>query len=263
MSRSPELLALLGLHGRALSQRVLADMYLDPFWAERFGTRGRRHADEDSDFHLKYLARALQHGDPGVLVRYARWLREVLATRGMCTRHLADNFQRLARAIEDLAWPGGEAAVDYLRTAEASLRYADGPECAVQEMANALAVEVEQAHRARHPGGWAHTAAREPGAFREDILNFVSYLADALAMGSPATLAAHTSWLALHLERLGTPRSELDAAIGLMSQSLQARGVSSDVRSYLETALAAPTGATGDPEPPWKPRPPPETRSTP
>lgn len=59
-----ELLERIERDGRALSQGVLDEMYKDPFWTERYGDRGRRHADEDGDFHLRYLSRAPTAGDP-------------------------------------------------------------------------------------------------------------------------------------------------------------------------------------------------------
>lgn len=250
---------LLQRHGPRLSQRVLEEQYRDPFWEERFGARGRHHADEDSDFHLRYLRRALQH-DPGVMLRYARWLREVLASRGMCTHHLADNFLRLAQAIDSMGWPGGDEAARVVRAAEAALVYEEPAARAVQQAAPAVVDEVQRQHRERFPGGWAHDSAR-PRGMREDLLSYVSYLADALAFGSPATLVAHTSWYAGHLERRGTRRSELDAAIELLQGALHRRGIDGAAQSHLEAALAAPTGGS-PPEASWNNTPPPEARST-
>lgn len=246
--------------GHRLSQQVLDEQYRDPFWTERYGARGRRHADEDSDFHLRYLIRALQHGDPGVMVRYARWLREVLASRGMCTRHLAENFRHLAAALESMRWPGGDAAVVMVRQAEAALAYEEAAPRAVQEAAASVAREVERAHRERFPRGWAHADGRED-PLREDLLNFLSYVADSLAFDSPATLVSHTAWFAGHLERSGTPRAELDAAIRFMMEAVERHSLPAAARSHLETALAAPTGAAAL-EVSWKTTPPHETRST-
>ena len=84
---------------RELSQQVLDRMYENPFWMERYGERGRRFANEDSLHHIDYLDQALAAGDAGVFTRYARWLRSVLVSRGMCTEHLAENFRLLAEAI--------------------------------------------------------------------------------------------------------------------------------------------------------------------
>ena len=42
-----------------LTVSVVADMYRNPFWDERFGARGRTRAVEDGGHHLSYLAEAL------------------------------------------------------------------------------------------------------------------------------------------------------------------------------------------------------------
>ena len=184
-----ELLDAIRTRGPALSQQVLAIQYRDPFWTQRFGAKGRRHADEDSGFHLQYLVRALVANDPGILVRYARWLREVLATRGMCTRHLAENFRLLAAAIAAEGWPMAERAIEYLRTAESSLAYESGP-----------ARDVQAAS--------ARVAAAAPAATREELANYLSYIADALALGSPRTLIEHVRWKAAHVRPGAADRPE-------------------------------------------------------
>jgi hypothetical protein len=263
MSDVDDIVGMLQRHGPRLSQRVLNEQYRDPFWHERFGARGRRHADEDSDFHVKYLVRALSHGDAGVMIRYARWLREVLATRGMCTRHLADNFARLCEAIREMRWTGGGAAMEVLHAAEEALRYESGPERAVQDAGDDAVADVVRMHRDRFPRGWGAAGRRPDEALREDIDNYASYLADALAFGSPATLVAHTSWLAAYLDRFSIPREELDAAIDLLAQALHKRGVAEEARSYLESARRAPTGPSPAAEKPWKPSPPRATPSIP
>jgi hypothetical protein len=195
---SEQLVRYLEREGRALSQRVLQEMYRDPFWSERFGDRGRRHADEDSDYHLKYLARALANGEAYVLVRYAVWLREVLATRGMCTRHLDENFRLLAVAIVEQPWPAREQAVALLTVAREALLHEGGEARRLQERIDPLAREVVAAFRERRPHGWKRDA-RGRGALEDDAANYLSYVADALAMGSPDTLVEHTRWLAAHV----------------------------------------------------------------
>jgi len=203
---SERLVQYLEREGRALSQRVLQDMYRDPFWSERFGDRGRRHADEDSDYHLKYLARALANGEPHVLVRYAVWLREVLTTRGMCTRHLDENFRLLAVAIGEQPWPAREQAVALLTVAREALLHENGEARRLQEATDPLAREVAAAFRERQPHGWKRDA-RGRAALEDDAANYLSCVADALAAGSPDTLVDHTRWLAVHVrERSATPR---------------------------------------------------------
>lgn len=203
--------------GRRLSQEILEAQYRDPFWAARFGARGRRFADEDSDFHLRYLARALATDDARVLVRYARWLRELLATRGMCTRHLADNFFRLERKLLETGWAGAEAAAGYVRQARESLRYADGPAAEVQ------ALEA--------PPGSDLATVEDPSAY-------LSYLADALALGNPATLVAHVRWTTEWLTGLGEPIQEMRRRLEALARLLRERGVGAAPRLFLDEARA-------------------------
>ena len=167
-----DLLRLLETHGHGISQQVLDDMYgEDPFWMARFGDRGRRHANEDSDFHMQYLHRAVDANDPDVMVRYATWLRDVLVSRGMCSRHLAENFERLARALAAQDWADGKKAVGIVEHAARALDYRPG---SVARGVQDLAI----------PDGGRHLA---------------SYLADAIACANPALFIDHVRWLAREL----------------------------------------------------------------
>lgn len=212
------LLPILEEHGLAMSQRVLAAMYRDPFWSERYGERGRRHADEDSAFHLQYLARAMSTGDATVMVRYARWLRELLASRGMCTRHLAENFRLLGQGLAESGWPDAAQAVAHLRTARAGLDYAEGGAAAVQ----ALIRDVDST---------AQDYSESP-----DI--YLSYLADALAFGSPATFLAHVRWTRDWLQTAARSTAGMDAALAEAGQRLGGDARFAEARAWLEEATS-------------------------
>ncbi|MDC0715582.1 hypothetical protein [Nannocystis bainbridge] len=183
-----------------LTERVLGEMYVDPFWRERFGERADRHGRQDGRFHVQYLQQALAGDDPAVLENYARWLQQVLTARGMCTLHLAENFERLAAAIADEPWPDRQAAVDLLSAAAAALAYPDGLAREVQRRADTLVLAAAVA--------LAAAGDDEPLQVVE-LGTLVSYCADALALGSPAVLADHVRWLAGFLGRRGIPRAHL------------------------------------------------------
>jgi hypothetical protein len=193
MTGSTTLHDTLAAEGPAVSARVIEDMYGSPFWLARFGDRGRRHAGRDGDFHIQYLCEAVASGDAGVFVSYARWLREVLVTRGMCSRHLADNFVRLAAAIEREAWPGRERAVEILRAGAASLAYTDG--------AAALVERVRPAED-------------------DDLDHFLSYLADATALGRPELFEQHVSFMAGFYLQEGQPISHLASRLAALDAML-------------------------------------------
>lgn len=201
-----------------LTARVLAEMYDDPFWYERFGDRAERHGRADGRFHIDYLIQALHAGDPGIMETYARWLQRVLTSRGMATRHLAENFIRLAGAIRDQGWPHTEAAVALLDAAVAALHY-DGAAGRLQDAAPAIAA----------------AAARN----QIDLDQLIGYAADAAALDQPAVFAAHVTWLACFLERRGTPRSELvDALTALLAVSEPAAATKT-LHAIVQPALAA------------------------
>jgi len=165
-----------------LTEEVIGEMYRDPFWFERFGEpRASRHGRQDGNHHVAYLAEALRAGDGQVMERYARWLQQVLTTRGMCSRHLAENFERLGRAIAARGWPHHPRAVELLAAAVDALRYEGGPARAVQDRAGAIAGDDAE------------------------LATFASYLADALALGRPPLFAAHAAWYAGFAERQGRP----------------------------------------------------------
>jgi hypothetical protein len=231
-----ELVVQLERHGRELSQQVLADMYRDPFWSERFGERGRRHADEDSDFHLRYLRRALESRDAGVMLRYAQWLRGVLSARGMCTRHLVENFQRLARTIAARGWPGHEEALGYLEEASAALMYPGGMARELQEHEEALAAQVAAAV---HKDNRAAALLRAPQDLRDDVANLFSYLADACSGAQSGTFVTHVQWLRDCMQRAGRDLQSLHDVLAACDAALGQSGRAPAARSHLTAARAA------------------------
>ena len=160
-------------HRRALSQAVLDRMYENPFWMERFGERGRRFADEDSDHHVRYLDQALAADDPAIFEKYARWLRAVLVSRGMCSEHLAENFRLLGQEIARRGLADAAAGAVILEAGTRALIYVDGDAGRLEGHRAAFVDVVEQ--------------AAAPGEMREDDRRYlVSYLIDATATGDRA-----------------------------------------------------------------------------
>jgi hypothetical protein len=185
---------------RELTGEVLAEMYRDRFWYARFGElRASRHGQEDGDHHVEYLVEALRAEDAGVIERYARWLQQVLTTRGMCTRHLADHFERLGVAIAARGWPDGDRAVKLLAAAVAALRYQRGPARAVQDRADAIAGDDAE------------------------LATLVSYLADAAALGRPMVFTDHAVWYADFIAREGGSRSRVTALLQRLRETVESQ----------------------------------------
>jgi len=214
-----------------LTRRVVAEMYEDPFWLERYGDRGRRFSEEDGGYHLSYLVSALSLSNPGILTGYARWLQTLLVTRGMCTRHIAENFERLARAIEREI-PDAQPAIELLRAAQEALRYERGPGRELQDLSERVADAV-----------LARGASAGQGLGRKDVLDLVGYLSDAVAHGRPELFAAHVGWLAGFFARRGVPGEHLRATLEriglvLVEQVDASEGLRTAARDGLVQALA-------------------------
>jgi hypothetical protein len=190
----------------ALSARVVQEMYEDRFWLERFGQRGLEHSQQDGRFHVSYLVQALIASDPGVLTRYARWLRSLLTTRGMCTLHLAENFERLARATQEQVFDSARA-VEYLRAARAALLDDAGPARELQLASERIVAQICARDGEPSPSLGA-TPAREA---RAELLHLLSYLTDALWLGRSEHFLAHVRWLRGFLQRQGVRDGQLEA----------------------------------------------------
>jgi hypothetical protein len=215
-----DLAAALEARAAVLTTRALDVMYANSFWQERFGERGRRRAEEDGRYHVTYLAEALRTESPEILVNYARWLRTVLVTRGMCSRHLAENFATLADAIRAEALPGGAEAERYLELAQAALVYPDDPARALQVAAPRLARRVTAVLYERHPDWLVQQGPRGRQRCQEDVSYHLSYLADALALDRVDLFADYIRWIAAFLNRRGIPRHALRETLDVLGENL-------------------------------------------
>jgi len=226
----------------ALSRRVIEDMYRNPFWIERFGVRGRGNADQDGGYHVSYLVEAVRSGSPSVMTRYAQWLRSVLVSRGMCTRHLADNFTRLADAIAAEEEPTFTIAVDLLRQSEAALLYEPPAPRTLQLQALTLARATAVRLRGDYPD-WYQESDTGWRRCQDDLLYHLSYLADAVAASRTDLFTGYVRFVAGFLQKRGVPTSHLDATLETLATKLQAAGAPADEGlPLLRAAQAALTG---------------------
>lgn len=236
--RHPELAARLDASAERLTARVLAEMYADPFWLARFGVRADRHGRQDGRFHIDYLIQAVLADAPGLLACYARWLQPVLTSRGMCTRHLVENFARLADAIRDEAWPDGEVAIAMLDAARGALAYPAGSAREVQQAEPALATAAARAVAAAGPAD----GAAGPGLdLVHDLVELVDHAADAIALGNPDGFARHAVWLAGFLASRGVPLARLAAqleAVAAVAPALVSGPAAGELAATITAALA-------------------------
>ncbi len=192
-----------------LTDAVLKRMYENRFWHARFGERADVHGQKDGHFHLDYLAQALRAGDEGVMVHYAQWLRTLLVSRGMCTRHLQENLMLLGEEVARLGLPGGARAVAVLNAAAAGLRHEAGPAAALQAAAGSLSQRavgrIASAQPALYGGreDWRRVC-------EDDARYHFEYAADALASSRPELFAEYLRFIRGFLGGVGVPGAHLD-----------------------------------------------------
>lgn len=95
----------------------------NPELGQRYGPAGREKCLQDANYHLSYLADALNAGDPSLFASYATWARVMLGKRGIAAEDLARHLE-LTRAVigERLAGAGAAQALEYLDAGLARLR---------------------------------------------------------------------------------------------------------------------------------------------
>ena len=215
-------------HAPAVRRRAVEAMYADPFWDARFGASGRRHADEDGDFHLGYLAEALRLGSAATFASYAQWLRSVLVARGMCTRHQSQQLGCVADAVEALgllpAADDARVVREYVAAARDALHYPAGtPAGAIQDVAPRAADRVEAALVARF--GDANGSLPPRRRLCDDATDLLSFLADAVAASRADLFIAHTRWLDDFFAAQGRPDGYGPALREALAGALAAEGV--------------------------------------
>jgi hypothetical protein len=214
-----------------LARRAMDAMYRDPFWDARFGERGRARALDDGLYHVSYLAHALWFYTPTVMAVYARWLQGVLTPRGMCSRHIEQNFDRLGDAIEAEGIPNNEPVRSYLQAGKDGLRYPSGPARALQDAAPVLAERLALVLPPMGP-------RIEPG-WTGDPLYVLAYLADAVALDRVDVFAAHVLWMAGFLRSRNEPAGELERLLEAMGEEMRVlpREAGEAAASSLRSAL--------------------------
>jgi methanogenic corrinoid protein MtbC1 len=70
-----------------------------PDWRARFGSRAVTHGVQDAQYHIAFLAAAIEAQDVAPFTAYARWTARVLAARGMASTFLAENLAQVRDAV--------------------------------------------------------------------------------------------------------------------------------------------------------------------
>ena len=205
----------------AIGDDVVATMYRNPFWDDRYGERGRRYSIEDGNYNLDFLTTALQLEDTAGLVHYITWLRAVLVNRGMCTEHLRLTLMATADACDKKLEPEHGLLVRvYLDAALAGLDYTAPAAATLWDGAEAITHAAADLLWAEEPP----PAVRGMNGGRErclaDLRYHLCYLADALDQGKPALFNDYVTWVGAFFERRFGSRLGLDEGLGALRQAI-------------------------------------------
>jgi hypothetical protein len=180
--------AIEAVRGR-LVDGVLADMYPNPFWDDRYGARGRALCQEDNHHHLNYLIAAIRTAAPDTMAAYYKWLQVLLVSRGMCTYHIRQNMDRMEAHLHALlpeAWPAIEL---YHQAGYRGLAYAQ-PACQALAAHAAQIAEATTTRRYAADPFWEQQfGPRGRALCQEDNLYHLSYLGRRVIFTGCAVLA--------------------------------------------------------------------------
>ncbi|MDQ2999373.1 MAG: hypothetical protein M3R61_20255 [Chloroflexota bacterium] len=203
-----------------LVDAVLANMYPNPFWDDRYGARGRALCQEDNHHHLNYLIAAIRTHSPDSMAAYYKWLQILLVSRGMCTYHIRQNMERMEdhlRALLPAAWP---AIKPYHQAGYAGLAYAQ-PACQALAAHAAQIAEATTAQMyATNPFWEQQFGPRGRALCREDNLYHLAYLQDAVGVNAPDRFGSYLDWLTGFLGRRGLAADHLHADLQILADEL-------------------------------------------
>lgn len=101
-----------------LTRRITGEfLYRHPDLSLRHGSGAREREEEDTAFHLDFLAGALLSGDPTPFEEYALWSSDVLEARGLGASFLVENLEQVREHVAALVDDGGSGLVDLYVTA--------------------------------------------------------------------------------------------------------------------------------------------------
>jgi hypothetical protein len=221
--------------GLAVSVRVIQRMYAEnSFWMERFGERGRVHAVADAGRHVEHLVTALRSNSSAVFVGYARWLQSVLTTRGMCTRHLSDNFDFLGVELQKTGWLGRQLAIEVLAEGTTALFHREGEAGAIFAQRTALVQEVASRLYQKHPEWLARWGERGRERCVDDLDYHVVYLGDALANDSVSDYVAYARFVRDFLRKRNVELDHVRVTLETFAEVLS----HGRARSFVEDAIS-------------------------
>jgi len=129
MSR-PEMTSPLLPHGELLRQQqgalaealVTRQFAAHPDLEKRYGAVGRQKCLQDANYHLAYLADAMNAGDPALFANYVAWVKVMLGARGIPSEDLVRHLANTRAVVGDaLGGDAGTMAAAYIDVGLAQL----------------------------------------------------------------------------------------------------------------------------------------------
>ncbi len=85
---------------RSQAEKITEDLLrANPVWLERFGEAARERGVEDAEYHIEFLASAIETGSPEAFNEYVRWTARVLAARGIEPKLLAESLRAISEIL--------------------------------------------------------------------------------------------------------------------------------------------------------------------
>ncbi len=217
--------------------RALSDQYADPFWRARYGERADRRGTEDGRFHLAYLDQALASDDLAVLTHYARWLQPILTSRGMCTRHIVEHFDRLQRAIAAERWPDGHLVASAIHSLVGALSFPSMWRTAPRVRSRTRPTSSSSSRHRSSPRSIPDTRTARPRAW------CCSRRTRRMRSRS-AALVAHARWLLGYSTELGLPPTYVHDLLAALRETFDDVTPVTAAASVLDDAIAVTLVAT-------------------
>jgi hypothetical protein len=203
-----------------LVDRVLADMYPNPFWDDRWGARGRALCQDDNHHHLNYLIAAIRTNSSDAITAYYKWLQILLVNRGLCTYHIRQNMERMEdhlRVLLPEVWPTIEP---FHRAGYRGLVY-EQPACQALAAQEAHIAEATTTRMFAANPFWEQQFGPQGRALcGENNRYHLSYLQDTIGVDAPKLFRSYLDWLSDFLGRRGLDAGHLRADLQVLAQDL-------------------------------------------
>jgi hypothetical protein len=216
----------------SIAERLVDQMYADPFWEERYGKLGKMHAHQDVNYHLDNLVTAIRMEMLSSPVNYYDYLQNVLVHRGICTRHIHHTLSQLKALLKEVLpdeWPEIEP---YLDAGYEGLAYKH-PACQnlsdkEERIANAVANQLTP------PEGSISSLDEWRQARYREILLHLSYLQDSVEKESAQIFDEHASWSLSFYPAQGVSKEIIQAEWRLLMNEIPSKLAPEEARPFQE-----------------------------